>query len=55
MRPIAVLCAAVCGLNLAGCVVHDHKGPTVKIPVPVSVSVPAEKPCPPGQAKKANC
>jgi hypothetical protein len=55
MRSIALLCAAVCGLNLAGCVVHDHKGPSVKIPVPVAVSVPAQKHCPPGQAKKANC
>ena len=55
MRLIAVLCATTCWLNLAGCVVHDHKGPGMKVAVPVVVTVPVEKHCPPGQAKKGNC
>lgn len=55
MRSIAVLCVTICSLNVAGCVVHEHKGHGVKVAVPVAVSVPAEKHCPPGQAKKGNC
>ena len=53
MRSIAVLCATTCWLNLAGCVVHDHKGPGVKVAVPVVVAVPVRNIALPGKQRKA--
>ena len=52
MRSIAVLCAALCWLNLSGCVVHDHKGPSIKIPVPVASLRTSTEALPTGASKE---
>lgn len=52
MTKIALATALV--MTLGACTVS---GPTVRLksPLEVKVGVPAQKHCPPGQAKKGNC
>lgn len=56
MKSALLLCAAA-SILLSGCVVHEHRGPSAKVVVPVPVvKVGVDKGhCPPGQAKKGNC